>query len=54
MVFFEQAFKEIYPRTEFLPNWHMDAIVNCLERAIGGGLQKQIINLPPRPYPGTR
>ena len=30
-VFLQQAFHTIYPNKEFLNNWHIDAIVHCLE-----------------------
>jgi predicted phage terminase large subunit-like protein len=47
-VFLLQAFATIYPGKVFLDNWHIDAIVYCLEQAIEGKNQRLIINLPPR------
>ena len=48
MVFFQQAFKTVYPSKDFHRNWHLDAIVNCLEKTIEGKMPRLIINLPPR------
>ncbi len=47
-LFLIQAFNELNPNTEFLDNWHIDAIVNCLELSIEGKMPRLIINLPPR------
>ena len=47
-VFLRQAFETIYPGKAFLDNWHIDAIVHCLERSIEGHMPRLIINLPPR------
>ena len=47
-VFLRQAFETIYPGKAFLDNWHIDAIVHCLERSIEGHRPRLIINLPPR------
>jgi len=47
-VFIQQSFKTIYPGKEFVDNWHIDAIVHCLENAIRGKTPRLIINLPPR------
>jgi hypothetical protein len=46
--FLQQAFSTIYPRDTYLDNWHVDAIVYCLERCIRGRMPRLIINLPPR------
>ncbi len=46
--FLQQAFSTIYPRDEYLDNWHIDAIVYCLEQSIQGRMPRLIINLPPR------
>lgn len=46
--FLQQAFSTIYPRDQYLDNWHIDAIVYCLEQSIEGRMRRLIINLPPR------
>ena len=46
--FLMQCFHEIYPGKTFLDNWHIDAIVHCLEQGIEGKMPRLIINLPPR------
>lgn len=46
--FLKYAFSIMYPRNAFMENWHIRAIVYCLERCIGGKMPKLIINLPPR------
>ena len=30
-VFLHQAFNTIYPGKDFMDNWHIDAIIHCLE-----------------------
>jgi hypothetical protein len=47
MVFLRHAFTFIYPGKDFMPNWHIDAIVNCLEQSIVGEMPRLVINLPP-------
>ena len=47
-VFMRQCFKTIYPGKQFVDNWHIDAIIYCLEQAIEGDISRLIINLPPR------
>jgi predicted phage terminase large subunit-like protein len=47
-VFLRQAFSTIYPGTVFMDNWHIDAIIHCLELSIVGKMPRLIINLPPR------
>lgn len=47
-VFMQQAFTTIYPGSDFIDNWHVDAIVHCLTLAIRGQQPRLIINLPPR------
>ena len=47
-VFMQQAFHTIYPNKEYLNNWHIDAIIYCLERSIKGIKRRLIINMPPR------
>ncbi len=46
--FMRQAFKQLHPIHEFLDNWHIDAIIYCLEQSIEGKMPRLIINLPPR------
>ena len=47
-VFMQQAFHTIYPNKEYLNNWHIDAIIYCLELSIKGDMPRLIINMPPR------
>lgn len=47
-IFLIHAFRELHPGTNFLDNWHIDAIVNCLELSIEGKMRRLIINMPPR------
>jgi hypothetical protein len=47
-VFLHQAFNVVYPGKAFIDNWHVDAIIHCLERSIEGKTPRLIINLPPR------
>lgn len=47
-VFLQQAFNTIYPGEEFMDNWHIGAIIHCLELSIEGKMPRLIINLPPR------
>ncbi|NWF35891.1 hypothetical protein [Mariprofundus sp. KV] len=47
-VFMRQCFNTIYPGKKFVDNWHIDAIIYNLEKAIEGKTQRLIINLPPR------
>jgi predicted phage terminase large subunit-like protein len=47
-VFLQHAFQSLNPDTEFLDNWHLDAIVNCLEQARRGRMRRLAINMPPR------
>lgn len=46
--FLHHAFNDLNRNTEFLDNWHIDAIVYHLEEAIEGRMPRLIINLPPR------
>lgn len=48
MPFLKQCFNTIYPGNEFQDNWHVDAIVHCLEESFNGRMPRLIINLPPR------
>jgi predicted phage terminase large subunit-like protein len=47
-VFLQQSFSTIYDGKEFMDNWHIDAIIYCLELSIAGEMPRLIINLPPR------
>jgi predicted phage terminase large subunit-like protein len=47
-VFLRQSFDTLYPGKEFQQNWHIDAVLYCLEESIEGRLPRLIINLPPR------
>jgi predicted phage terminase large subunit-like protein len=47
-VFVQHAFASLYPGQPFDDNWHIDAIVDRLERAGRGELRRLIINMPPR------
>lgn len=47
-IFLKQAFNTVYPNKEYLDNWHIDAIVHCLEQSIKGQMPRLIINMPPR------
>jgi predicted phage terminase large subunit-like protein len=46
--FARQSFTTLNPGTNFLPNWHIDAICHHLELVRNGRIQRLIINLPPR------
>ncbi|HOX69828.1 MAG TPA: phage terminase large subunit [Burkholderiaceae bacterium] len=48
LVFLQQAFTTIYPGKEFMPNWHLDALLHGLEEGLRGKMPRLIINLPPR------
>jgi predicted phage terminase large subunit-like protein len=47
-VFLQQAFATLHPGTPFLNNWHLDAIIHCLEQGLHGKMPRLAINLPPR------
>ena len=47
-VFLRHAFQTLYPGKQFMDNWHIDAILHCLEQSIEGKLPRLIINMPPR------
>jgi len=48
-VFMQRAFLELNPRTEFLPNWHLDVLCDELDK-VRSGTSKPItvICVPPR------
>ena len=43
-----KQFQTLYPGKQFMDNWHIDAILHCLEQSIEGKLPRLIINMPPR------
>jgi len=47
-LFLRQAFRTVYPGTDFTDAWYIDAIVHALARCRRGELPRLIINLPPR------
>ena len=47
-VFLHRSFQEIYPRTYFQPNWHLEVISAGLEAVRRGEKLRLIVNLPPR------
>ena len=46
--FLRRGFQIQNPGTEFLPNWHLDAMAARLEGVRRGEINRLIINLPPR------
>ena len=44
----EQAWSILEPETPFLPNWHIDYLVELLEAVTAGQITRLLINLPPR------
>jgi hypothetical protein len=46
--FIERSFRELNPRTQFLPNWHLELIASALEECRIGKTKRLIINVPPR------
>jgi predicted phage terminase large subunit-like protein len=48
VLFVEKVFTELYPEGTFLPNWHIEALVNLLEQIIAGRCRRLIVNLPPQ------
>jgi len=46
--FVYRCFLHLNPGTEFLPNWHIQAIAYQLERVRRGEVTRLIINMPPR------
>jgi len=47
-IFLRQAFAEVHPDDGYMDNWHIDAIVYCLEQCIQGKMPRLMINMPPR------
>lgn len=46
--FIHRAFAQLNPGTQFLPNWHIDAIASRLRECMDGKTRRLIINIPPR------
>ncbi|MCP3472117.1 phage terminase large subunit [Bradyrhizobium sp. CCGUVB1N3] len=46
--FTQKAFYTVFPGTEYLPNWHIDAVVYQLMRISAGECRRLIISQPPR------
>ena len=46
--FIERSFAELNPQTNYLHNWHIDAIADALEGVAAGRIKRLIINVPPR------
>lgn len=46
--FIRQAWPVIEPATEYLHNWHIDAISEHLESVTSGEIKRLLINMPPR------
>jgi hypothetical protein len=40
------AWPIVEPSTEFLPNWHIDAIAEYLEAVTAGQIKRLLINMP--------
>jgi predicted phage terminase large subunit-like protein len=48
VAFVERSFYELNPNTEYLPNWHLEAIAEALEKCRAGVIRRLIITVPPR------
>jgi len=46
-LFVEEAWPVIEPATEFVPNWHIDAICDHLEAFVDRDIKNLLINIPP-------
>lgn len=46
--FVRQAWHVVEPATDFVPGWHIDAIVKHLEAVSRGEIPNLLINVPPR------
>jgi predicted phage terminase large subunit-like protein len=46
--FVRQAWETVEPSTSFVPNWHIDAIIEHLEAVSRGEIRNLLINVPPR------
>jgi predicted phage terminase large subunit-like protein len=47
-VFVRKVFETVSPGDEFLPNWHIDAMVHAAEGVIDGNVKRLITTVPPR------
>jgi len=47
-LFTECCFYKLNPSTEFLPNWHIEAVTSALEACRRGEITRLIVNQPPR------
>jgi hypothetical protein len=47
--FAQRAFHELYPRSQFLMNWHNRVIAARLAAVRDGDIRWLAVNLPPRP-----
>ncbi|MDX6713173.1 MAG: hypothetical protein QOH96_4189 [Blastocatellia bacterium] len=48
VAFVERSFYELNPETNYLHNWHIEAIAEVLEKCRTGPLRRLVINVPPR------
>src|SRR5882672_8951334 len=46
--FMERCFRQLYPGTRFMPNWHLELVAARLADCVSGKGRRVIINLPPR------
>ena len=46
--YIEQAWPILEPETTFVPNWHIDLLVEYLEAVTAGMITRLLINVPPR------
>jgi len=46
--FIERCFRHLHPQSEYLPNWHIEAMAAKLDACRRGKLLRLIINVPPR------
>ncbi len=48
MTFIHRTFQTVDPGTEYLLNWHIDAIAHRLQMCAEGKIKRLIITVPPR------
>ncbi len=46
--FAQKVFTTLYPGTDYLHNWHVEAIVALLDQVMAGETRRAMINVPPR------
>jgi predicted phage terminase large subunit-like protein len=46
--FIVRSFLTVNPDMEFIDNWHIDLLTECLEEVAKGNIKRLIINIPPR------